>query len=76
MDSANAGVSPETCASSGAEAVFVFYAGGEAISFVKQYDSFGLKAELPLYGSGFLTSPLYVNAEGDGAIGVNTERVL
>lgn len=50
----------------------MFYAGGEAISFVKQYDSFGLKAELPLYGSGFLTSPLYVNAEGPAAEGVNT----
>jgi len=58
--------------SSGAEAVFVFYAGGEAISFVKQYDSFGLKAELPLYGSGFLTSSLYVNAEGPAAEGVIT----
>ena len=58
--------------SSGADAVFVFYAGGEAISFVKQYDSFGLKADLPLYGSGFLTSPLYVNAEGPAAEGVIT----
>ena len=57
---------------SGADAVYVFYAGGEAIYFVKQYDSFGLKAELPLYGSGFLTSPLYVNAEGPAAIGVVT----
>ena len=57
---------------SGADAVYVFYAGGEAISFVKQYDSFGLKADLPLYGSGFLTSPLYVNAEGPAAEGVVT----
>ncbi|MBS0122512.1 ABC transporter substrate-binding protein [Thetidibacter halocola] len=57
---------------SGADAVFVFYAGGEAISFVKQYDSFGLKADLPLYGSGFLTSALYVNAEGPAAEGVIT----
>lgn len=55
---------------SGAEAVFVFYAGGEAISFVKQYGSFGLAPDLPLYGSGFLTSPLYVAAEGDAAVGV------
>ncbi|MDH3264062.1 MAG: ABC transporter substrate-binding protein, partial [Paracoccaceae bacterium] len=54
--------------SSGAEAIFVFYAGGEAISFVKQYGSFG--KPLPLYGSGFLTSPLYVAAEGDAAVGV------
>jgi branched-chain amino acid transport system substrate-binding protein len=57
---------------SGADADYVFYAGGEAISFVKQYDSFGLKADLPLYGSGFLTSPLYVNAEGPAAEGVIT----
>lgn len=57
---------------SGADAVYVFYAGGEAIAFVKQYDSFGLKAELPLYGSGFLTSQLYVNAEGPAAEGVVT----
>lgn len=54
------------------DAIFVFYAGGEAISFVKQYDSFGLKADIPLYGSGFLTSPLYVAAEGPAAVGVKT----
>ena len=54
--------------SSGAEAIYVFYAGGEAISFVKQYGSFGKK--LPLYGSGFLTSPLYVASEGEAAVGV------
>jgi branched-chain amino acid transport system substrate-binding protein len=57
---------------SGADAVYVFYAGGEAIAFVKQYESFGLKAELPLYGSGFLTSSLYVNAQGPAAEGVIT----
>ena len=48
----------------------MFYAGGEAISFVKQYGSFDLKEDLPLYGSGFVTSPLYVAAEGDAAVGV------
>jgi branched-chain amino acid transport system substrate-binding protein len=58
--------------SSGADAVFVFYAGGEAISFVKQYDSFGLKQAMPLYASGFLTSPLYVNAQGPAAEGIVT----
>lgn len=55
---------------SGADAIYVFYAGGEAITFVKQYGSFG--KPLPLYGSGFLTSPLYVNAQGDAATGVVT----
>jgi branched-chain amino acid transport system substrate-binding protein len=55
---------------SGADAVYAFYAGGEAIAFVKQYDSFGLRAELPLYGAGFLTSQLYVEAQGPAAEGV------
>ena len=53
-------------------AIFVFYAGGEAINFVKQYDSFGIKDETPLYGSGFLTSQLYLDAEGPAALGVIT----
>jgi branched-chain amino acid transport system substrate-binding protein len=64
-----------TAKGSGADAAFVFYAGGEAISFVKQYDSFGLKTDMPLYGSGFLTSQLYVNAEGPAAQGVVTARI-
>jgi branched-chain amino acid transport system substrate-binding protein len=54
------------------DGVFVFYAGSEAISFVKQYDSFGLKTAIPLYGSGFLNSQLYLAAEGDAAIGTTT----
>jgi branched-chain amino acid transport system substrate-binding protein len=57
---------------SGADAVYAFYAGGEAVSFVKQYDSFGLSGTLPLYGSGFLTSVLYVDAQGRAADGVVT----
>jgi branched-chain amino acid transport system substrate-binding protein len=52
------------------DGIFVFYAGGEAISFVKQYGSFGIAKDVPLFGSGFLTSPLYVKAEGDAAVGV------
>jgi branched-chain amino acid transport system substrate-binding protein len=61
-----------TAQSAGPDAIFVFYAGGEAISFVKQYASFGVADSVPLYGSGFLTSPLYVNAEGPAAKGVVT----
>ncbi|MBI1384496.1 MAG: ABC transporter substrate-binding protein [Rhizobiales bacterium] len=55
---------------SGADGIFVFYAGGEAIAFVKQYAEFGVKGKMKLYGSGFLTSPLYVNAQGPAAEGV------
>jgi branched-chain amino acid transport system substrate-binding protein len=58
--------------SSGAQATFVFYAGGEAVSFVKQYAAFGLKDSIPLYGSGFLTEGSVLDAQGDAAVGVRT----
>lgn len=40
---------------SGAKATFAFFSGAEAITFVKQYQQFGLAGAIPLYGSGFLT---------------------
>jgi branched-chain amino acid transport system substrate-binding protein len=54
------------------DAIYVFYAGGEAISFVRQYASLGVKRDVPLYASGFLTSPLYVEAQGPAAAGIVT----
>ncbi|WP_324277839.1 ABC transporter substrate-binding protein [Blastococcus brunescens] len=57
---------------SGAEATFVFYAGGEAVSFVQQYADFGLKDTIPLYGSGFLTEGSVLDAQGESAVGVRT----
>ncbi|WP_176445373.1 ABC transporter substrate-binding protein [Blastococcus mobilis] len=58
--------------SSGAAATFVFYAGGEAVSYVQQYDEFGLKDSIPLYGSGFLTEGSVLDAQGESAVGVRT----
>ena len=58
--------------SSGAGAVFVFYAGAEAVSFVKQYEEFGLSDSAPLYGSGFLTEGGVLTAQGGAAEGVHT----
>ncbi|MCW2682531.1 MAG: ABC-type branched-chain amino acid transport system, extracellular component [Blastococcus sp.] len=58
--------------SSGAAGTFVFYAGGEAVSFVQQYDEFGLKDSIPLYGSGFLTEGSVLEAQGESAVGVQT----
>ena len=52
------------------DAIYVFFAGGGAITFVKQYHAFGLKEEIPLYGSGFLTSAAYVHVEGEAADGI------
>lgn len=57
---------------SGAEAVYCFYAGAEAVAFVKQYKQFGLADELPLYSAGFLTEGGALDAQGDAALGINT----
>ncbi len=37
------------------DAVYVFFAGGGAVKFVKDYDAAGLRKSIPLYGAGFLT---------------------
>ncbi|MCT9078711.1 ABC transporter substrate-binding protein [Streptomyces fulvoviolaceus] len=57
---------------SGAKAVFAFYAGAEAVSFVKQYKQFGLAGRTPLYGTGFLTEGGVLAAQGTAAVGVKT----
>jgi branched-chain amino acid transport system substrate-binding protein len=58
---------------SGARATFCFFAGAEAIAFVKQYAQFGLSTSIPLYGSGFLTEGSAVlAAQGDAAVGIQT----
>lgn len=53
------------------DAVFVFFAGGGAAKFVKDYAAAGLQGRIPLLGSGFLTEGTLV-AQGDAAEGVLT----
>ncbi|WP_107220378.1 ABC transporter substrate-binding protein [Thauera aromatica] len=53
------------------DAVFVFFAGGGAAKFVKDYDAAGLKNSIPLYGSGFLTDGT-LEAMGGAGEGVMT----
>lgn len=55
---------------SGAQNVFTFYAGGEAIEFTRQFDQFGLKDSVNLYSAGFLTEGAALEAEGESALGV------
>jgi branched-chain amino acid transport system substrate-binding protein len=55
---------------SGAENVFCFYAGGEAIEFTKQFHQFGLDKTVKLYSAGFLTEGTALDAEGEAALGV------
>lgn len=57
---------------SGAAAVYAFYAGTEAVGFVKQYGQFGLSKKMPLYGPGFLTEGGVLTAQGAAAVGIKT----
>ena len=53
------------------DAVFVFFAGGGAVKFTKDYQAAGLKEKIPLYGSGFLTDGT-LPAQGTSAQGLLT----
>jgi branched-chain amino acid transport system substrate-binding protein len=54
-----------------AKAVFCFYAGGAAATFVKQYKEFGL--DQTIYAPGFLTEGAgLLKAQGDAAKGIYT----
>lgn len=53
-------------------AVFAFYAGSEAVTFVKQYDQLGMHATTPFYATGFLTEGGALTAQGKSAEGIFT----
>lgn len=53
------------------DAVFVFFAGGGAVKFVKDYAAAGLRDSIPLLGSGFLTEGT-LQAQGEAAEGLQT----
>ncbi|HEY2818216.1 MAG TPA: ABC transporter substrate-binding protein [Casimicrobiaceae bacterium] len=53
------------------DAVYVFFAGGGAVKFVKDYASAGLKDKIQLLGPGFLTDGT-LDAQGDAAQGLLT----
>ena len=54
----------------GADALYAFFAGTDAVQFVQQYAEFGLKKRIPLYGYGTINEDAYLNSMGDAAIGV------
>jgi branched-chain amino acid transport system substrate-binding protein len=59
-----------TIKGSGAKAVMCFYAGSEAVEFVKQYRQFGLTQDL--YAPGFLTEGALLRQQGAAAEGIYT----
>ena len=65
------------------DAVFVFFAGGGAAKFIRDYSAAGLRKTIPLFGSGFLTDGVLDAVEGVAqglettlhyADGLNTKR--
>jgi branched-chain amino acid transport system substrate-binding protein len=54
------------------DAVFAFYPGGLAVSFVKQYDQAGVNKNIPLYGGFPLVDATVRGAQGKAAIGLVT----
>ncbi len=53
------------------DAVFVFFAGGGAAKFIKDYAAAGLRKTIPLFGSGFLTDGV-LDAVDNAAEGIET----
>ena len=53
------------------DAVFVFFAGGGAAKFLRDWQAAGLKGKIQLFGAGFLTDGI-LDAVGDAAEGVET----
>lgn len=53
-----------------ADAVYAFFAGSDAVRFVKQYEEFGLKGKLPLIGSGWLVAEDTRSAQGTASEGI------
>jgi branched-chain amino acid transport system substrate-binding protein len=56
----------------GADAVYAWFAGTDAIRFVQQYKEFGLKKKLPLFGYSTLTDDPLLPSLGDASLGVIT----
>jgi len=53
-----------------ADVVSVFFAGADAIRFVKQYAEYGLKGKIPLIGKGSITDEVILPSQGDAALGI------
>jgi branched-chain amino acid transport system substrate-binding protein len=55
-----------------ADAVVAFFGGTDAVRFVQQYEEFGLKGQVPLYGHWSLTVDPLLEQEGSAAEGITT----
>jgi branched-chain amino acid transport system substrate-binding protein len=56
-----------------ADVVLVFFAGADALRFVKEYADYGLKGKIPLIGKGYLVDDNILDKQASAAEGVVTE---
>jgi len=54
----------------GADAVYAWFVGTDAVRFVQQYQEFGLKKRIPLFGYVTITDDPYLPSVGDAALGI------
>lgn len=54
------------------EAVYAFFAGADAVRFVKQYEQYGLKGQIPLIGSGWLNAEDIRPEQGNSPEGITS----
>jgi branched-chain amino acid transport system substrate-binding protein len=57
----------------GADAVYAWFVGTDAVRFVQQYQEFGLKKRLPLFGGVTISDDPYLESIGEPAVGVVTQ---
>ncbi|WP_247004193.1 ABC transporter substrate-binding protein [Halosolutus gelatinilyticus] len=55
---------------SGADAVFSFFAGSDAVNYITDFADYGLNEEMTQTGSGFLLSEDTLPAQGEAALGM------
>lgn len=53
-----------------ADAVWVHFSGNDSITFVKQYEEYGLKNKMPLLTSGDCVDESSLPSQGDSAVGI------
>jgi branched-chain amino acid transport system substrate-binding protein len=54
----------------GADAVYAWFVGTDAVRFVQQYQEFGLKKRIPLFGYVTIADDPYLPSVGDAALGI------
>jgi branched-chain amino acid transport system substrate-binding protein len=54
----------------GADAVYAWFVGTDAVRFVQQYEEFGLKKRIPLFGYVTIADDPYLPGVGEAALGI------